>query len=129
MKKFKVITPIITPHGNKGIVVHDTDDDGEPRTRQNVTTEAIPPGAMVELDTNAEHTRRWIRNGCIAEPTAGPEKLEITSFTTADALNDDFTMSQLRAFTKEHADKFDDIPVSSLKKAELIGVILERMQK
>lgn len=132
LEKFTVITPIIPPHGSHGsggIIVHDIDDDGEPRTRHNHTTSLVGPGATVELDPNATHTKRWIRNGAIAEPTVGPERLEITAHTTTDGLNDDFTMSQLRAFTKEHAEQFDDIPVSSLKKAELIDVILERMKK
>lgn len=129
MKKFEIITPIIAPQGTKGIIVHDTDDEGDPQSRNNVTNEAIRPGAIVELDPNAGWTKRWIRNGCIAEPTAEKATLKITKHTTAEGLNDDFTMSDLRAFAKQNADKFDDIPISSLKKAELIDVILERMGK
>ena len=129
MKKFAIITPIIAPQGTKGIIVHDTDDQGDPQSRNNVTNEAIYPGAIVELDPNAEWTKRWIRNGCIAEPTVEKATLKITKHTTAEGLNDDFTMSDLRAFAKQNADKFDDVPISSLKKAELIDVILERMGK
>ena len=129
LQKFTVITPIIPPHGTHGIIVHDIDEDGEPRTRTNHTTSRVDPGATVELDPTAMHTKRWIKNGAIGDVVAGPERLAITAHTTAEGLNDDFTMSQLRAFTKEHAEQFDDIPVSSLKKAELIDVILERMGK
>ncbi len=129
MKKFAVITPIIAPQGTKGIIVHDTDDEGDPQSRNNVTNEAIGPGAIVELDPNAEWTKRWIRNGCIDEPTASKAGLEITKHTTAEGLNDDFTKAELVAFMKTNADNFADVPLSSLNKSEMIVVIIERMGK
>lgn len=127
-EKYKVIQPLIAPSdaNGRGITVHDTDDDGKPRTRENVTSSLIPVGATVELNPNAPYTAKWLKNDAIKIPEVERGVIEITADTTATALNDDFTKAELIAFVKKDPEKFDDVPVSAMNKSELIDVILDR---